>query len=130
PSQLHSLQLYNISRQNPTLTLSLTAVRDSTVSSQLGQGTVDCGTMSLSSLVSPAASGSTLSRALPSAPGTRLDPATPGGPGVKELEGLDVLFDPLSPPKTSLLSDVGTSSPLLSIVMPSMLASLLGNWLS
>lgn len=105
----------------------MTAVRDSTVSSQLGRGTVDWGTMSLSSLLSPAASGSPLSRALPSAPGTRLDPATPGGPGATELGGLDVLFDPLSPPKTSLLSE--SSSPLPSILTPSVLASLLWNWL-
>uniref|UniRef100_A0A1A8K5R4 Uncharacterized protein n=1 Tax=Nothobranchius kuhntae TaxID=321403 RepID=A0A1A8K5R4_NOTKU len=62
------------------LTLSLTAVRDSTVSSQLGQGTVDWGTMSLSSLPSPTASGSARNLALPSAAGTIPDPATPGGP--------------------------------------------------
>uniref|UniRef100_A0A1A8QKG3 Uncharacterized protein n=1 Tax=Nothobranchius rachovii TaxID=451742 RepID=A0A1A8QKG3_9TELE len=62
------------------LTLSLTAVRDSTVSSQLGQGTVDWGTMSLSSPPSPTASGSARNLALPSAAGTIPDPATPGGP--------------------------------------------------
>lgn len=105
------------------LTLSLTTVRDSTVSSRLGQGTADWGTMSLSSLPSPAASGSARSLALPSAPGTRPTPApaTPGDPG-----GLEVLFDPLSPPKLSLLSDVRISA-LPSARTPSMLTSRLGS---
>lgn len=101
-AQSHSLSsrlltqtvLLPLARPNQ-LTLSLTTVRDSTVSSRLGQGTADWGTMSLSSLPSPAASASTRSLALPSAPGTRPTPAgaTPGDEG-----GLEVLFDPLSPP--------------------------------
>lgn len=111
------------------LTLSLTAVRDSTVSSRLGQGTADWGTMSLSSLPSPAASGSARSLARPSAPGTRPTPAPapPVGPGGMELGGLEVLFDPLSPPKISLLSDATASPPLPSALMPSALASRLGS---
>lgn len=79
--------------------------------------------MSLSSLPSPAASGSALSLALPSVPGTRPVPATPGGPGGMELGGLEVLFDPLSPPNTSLLSDAVEGSPLPSALTLSTLTS-------
>lgn len=127
-TQSISLPISQPVRQTPTnqLTLSLTTVRDSTVSSRLGQGTADWGTMSLSSLPSPAASGSARSLALPSAPGTRPTPApaTPGVAGGTELGGLEVLFDP---PKTSLLSDAVTSSPLPSALAPSALTSRLGS---
>lgn len=80
--------------------------------------------MSLSSLPSPAASGSARSLALLSAPGTRPTPApaTPGDAG-----GLEVLFEPLSPTKTSLLSDAVTGSPLPSDLVPSVLTSWLGS---
>lgn len=119
PTPLVSLPISQPVHQ-PTnqLTLSLTTVRDSTVSSRLGQGTADWGTMSLSSLPSPAASGSARSRPLPSAPGTSPTPAIPADPG-----GFEVLFDPLSPPMTSLLSDATTGSPLPSALTPSTLAS-------
>lgn len=40
-----------------------------------------------------------------------------------ELGGLEVLFDPLSPPKTSLLSEGMADSPLPSVLTPSMLTS-------
>lgn len=83
--------------------------------------------MSLSSLPSPAASGSARSLDLTSGPGTRLAPATPGGATEMEDGGLEVLFDPLSPPETSLLSDAATGSTLPSGLMPSMLTSRLGN---
>lgn len=43
-----------------------------------------------------------------------------------ELGGLGVLFDPLSPPKTSLLSDGMAGSPLPSVLTPSTLTSRLG----
>lgn len=75
------------------LTLSLTAVRDSTVSSRLGQGTEDWGTMSLSSLPSPAASGSARIRVRASAP----PPAPAEGVEGAEPGGREVLFEPLSP---------------------------------
>lgn len=110
------------------LTRSLTTVRDSTVSSRLGQGTADWGTMSLSSLPSPAASGSARSLALPSPPGTGPTPApaTPGDAGGMEVGGLEVLLEPLSPPKISLLSEAMTISPLPSALRPSTLNSRLG----
>lgn len=100
------------------LTLSLTAVRDSTVSSRLGQGTEDWGTMSLSSLPSPAASGSARILLRPSAP----PPATPEGAEGAELGGLEVLFEPLSP----LFSETVGGSPLPSARTPSALTSWLG----
>lgn len=106
------------------LTLSLTTVRDSTVSSRLGQGTADWGTMSLSSLPSPAASGSARSRALPSVPGMSPTPA-PAEAGGMDPGGLEVLFEPLSPPKLSLLSVAVTGSPLPSALTPSTPTSLL-----
>lgn len=109
------------------LTRSLTAVRDSTVSSRLGHGTADWGTMSLSSLPSPAASGSALSLALASDPGTAPmpDPATAGDPG-----GLEVLLELLSPPGASLLSDATVGSPLPSATLLSTPTSRLGSRLA
>lgn len=44
-----------------------------------------------------------------------------------ELGGLEVLFDPLSPPKTSLLSDAMADSPLPSALTRSALTSRLGS---
>lgn len=82
--------------------------------------------MSLSSLSSPAASGSARSLALPSAPVTRPTPApdAPVGRGGRELEGLELLFEPLSPLETSLLSDAGSRLP--SALTPSSPTSRLG----
>lgn len=90
------------------LTLSLTAVRDSTVSSRLGRGTADWGTMSLSSRPSPAASGSTRILVLPSAPVP--PPGGPGGPGGPEPGGLELLLGPLSPPRADWPRPSGLAS--------------------
>lgn len=103
------------------LTRSLTTVRDSTVSSRLGQGTTDWGTMSLSSLLSPEPSGSARSFALPSAPGTTPGPSTPVG---TEAGGLSVLPDPLSSPKPSRPSGAAPGSPFPSTLTLSTLISL------
>jgi len=78
---LRLLPLLFSPRRPDQLTLSLTAVRDSTVSSRPGRGLAGWGTMSLNSTAS--GSGRSL-------PGTGPSPAAPGG-----AEGLGPPFDPL-----------------------------------